>query len=77
MNENDPLVGGPVSADEQSLGDALSAWAESDDFTISDDAHVEASRAEDEAGRSLIESLIGTQTLDQIVPGATGVTGRF
>lgn len=68
MSEKDPLVGGPVSAEEQALGDALSAWAESDGFTIPDSAQVEWSSPDDEAGRSLVESIVGADELEQIVP---------
>lgn len=63
--DDDPLAGGPLDAEELALGEALSAWAESDDFDIVNAEHVFLGAEAEAAGRALMEGIVGKDALDR------------
>lgn len=72
---------GAVSPEEQALADAMSAWAESDEFDIPDTAEVRESDHSEEAGRPLLEAAMGKEALDEAIgrggrPGLDGTAGN-
>lgn len=80
MSKQDKLTGG-VSSEEQALADSLSAWVESDEFDIPDTAEVRENDHRDEAGRPLLETVMGKEALDQAIgrggrPGLDGTAGN-
>lgn len=67
--KHDALIGAPVNAEGKGdkRGRALSEWAESDDFRISDNAHI-THRADAAAeGRALLTAALGEEELTAII----------